>query len=54
MYFSTSLVILISFNYLLYTLDYIAALNWSQMYALHGLAARAIQCKVLFVFRLVC
>ena len=31
-----------------YTLDYVAALIWSPMYALHGLAVCAIQCKVLF------
>ena len=38
-----------------YTLDYIAALIRSPIYALHGLALRAIQCKVLlFVFELVC
>ena len=31
-----------------YTLDFIAALIRSPIYALHGLALRAIQCKVLF------
>ena len=35
-----------------YTLDYIDILFRSQMYALHGVAVRAIQCKV-FVFELV-
>ena len=34
-----------------YTLDYIAALIRSPMYALHGLAVRAIQRKVLFSSR---
>ena len=38
-----------------YTLDDIATLFWSPIYALHGLGVRAIQCKVLFfVFGLVC
>ena len=38
-----------------YTLDYIATLCRSPMNALHGLAVRAIQYKVmLFVFELVC
>ena len=37
------------------TLDYIATLFCSPIYALHGLAERAIQCEVvLFVFKLVC
>ena len=38
-----------------YTLDYIATLFQSPVYALHGLAVRAIQCKVvMFGFGLVC
>ena len=37
-----------------YTLDYISTLFRSPIYALHGLAVRAIQCKVVsFAFELV-
>ena len=37
-----------------YTLDYIADLIQSPIDALHSLAVHAIQCKVVFVFKLVC
>ena len=38
-----------------YALDYVASLFRSPIYALHSLAVRALQCKVvLFVFELVC
>ena len=45
----------VDFFFCSYTLDYIATLFRSTIYVLHGLAVRAIQCKVvLFGFGLVC
>ena len=50
---NTLLILMLMLN--AHLLDYIATLSRSPMYALHGLAVRAMQCKVvLSVFELVC